>query len=137
MRVRIRLLLGHPHSPALLAHQLGQRLAERRLAVHVFRNHQFGLQLIVVASPQKAGRGCLGARLEQIERNPNDLVRVVAAQQLDAQLVQQQQVLGAFGIPQCGNNVLSGVSRLDQRFANKRLGSVNVRRLRIRRRPFE
>jgi hypothetical protein len=83
------LLVRHPHRMALGEHQLGKALVERHPVRGASGNHQLRPQLVLVVDPQKADDRRLGPLFEQLERNPDDVIRIVAAQQADRQLVQQ------------------------------------------------
>ncbi len=88
------LLIVDPNRISLLANQFGQRLAQHDFAGGRLRHEQFGLQVSVVADPEESGHRGVGPVDEQFQGGPHALVGLVAAQQFDAELVQQQQLLG-------------------------------------------
>ncbi len=98
--IRVGFLPGDPNGVALLADQLGERLAEADRLGGSFGNDHFGLEPPRFVDPQKADDR--GARLlaQQVESHLRHLVGMVERQQSNAQLVQHQELLGLIGVAQ-------------------------------------
>ncbi len=106
---------------SLAAHDLRERLAERHLAGRIRREQLLRFELSFVTQPEKSDDRSTRAVLQQLERRAHHLVRIFDPQQLQAQLVQQQQIPRPVGILQGRPQIVHAAAGLDRHVPDDRL----------------
>ena len=102
LRTFLRGLVGNPHGVALPRHQFGERLIQRDAIGCVAGDYEFWLQAAFVVDGKEAHDRCAGSLAQQVERDFHHAVRVAAAQQFDAELVEEHQLFDLLGARQAG-----------------------------------
>ena len=122
----VGLLTGDPDGVLFFQHQSRQRLVERHGLRGRFGNHQLGFEFAVIIDPEEAHHRSPRSRPQEFESRREQSLRVAAPQQLDAELIQQQQVAGMLGIVQRAGGEEFGIEFGNQGVLDDRLRDVQV-----------
>ena len=122
----LRRLVGHPHGVPLPRDQLGERLIQRHAVGRVARDDELRLQPALVVDRQEADDRGAGALPQQVERDFDHAIRIAAAQQLDAQLIQQHQLLDLLGAGQPGERLFVRFLHGDRQVLHDRLHQLRI-----------
>ena len=126
LRAFFRCLVGDPHGVALSRHEFGERLIERDAIGGIAGNDQLRFQAAFVVDREEADDRRVRSLAQQVERDFHHAVRVAAAEQLDAQLIEQHQLLDLLGAGQAGERVFVRFLHGDRHVLHDRLHELRV-----------
>src|SRR4051812_575021 len=123
-------LIGYPNGVTLAGDKLGQRLIERDSVCGVARNDQLWLQAAFLVYGKKSDDRGVRAFSQEVQCNFQHAVRISTAQQFDAELIEQDELLDLLGAGQAGERVLVRFLHGDWQVLHDRLHKLRIVALR-------